>query len=67
MPGEMEERVSPGKLTQEVCRKWKQGKIMWEECRDITQVCRNEVRKAKAQMELNLAKNLKGNKKAFHN
>jgi len=37
---------------------------MWGEYRDIVQACRNEVKKAKAQMELNLARNFKGNKKS---
>jgi len=46
-------------------RQWKQGQVSWEEYRDAAQLCRDEVRKAKAQLELNLARNTKNNKKGF--
>ena len=37
----------------ETYRKWKQGCIAWEEYRDVVRMCRDKMRKAKAQMELN--------------
>jgi len=40
-------------------RKWKQGCIAWEEYRDVGQMCRNRIRKAKAQMELNVVRDVK--------
>lgn len=36
-----------------------------EECRDTVQVCRDGVRKAKAHLELKLARDVKGNIKGF--
>ena len=30
-------------------RKWKQGCVAWEEYRDVVHMCRNKIRKAKAQ------------------
>jgi len=33
-------------------RQCKQGQVSWEEHRDAAQLCRDGVRKAKAQMEL---------------
>ena len=59
------ELLAKRKHKKEACRGWKPGQVMWEEYRDITQACRNEVKKAKAQMELNEARNVKGNKKGF--
>jgi len=47
-------------------RQWKQGQVSWEEYRDTAQLCRGGVRKAKVQMELNLARDAKNNKKSFH-
>ncbi|KFV15714.1 hypothetical protein N339_02762, partial [Pterocles gutturalis] len=47
-------------------KKWKQGQVSWEEYRDIAQLCRDGVRKAKAQLELNLVKDAKNNKKGFY-
>jgi len=38
-------------------RQWKQGRITWEEYRDAVWTCRDGIRKAKAQMELNSARN----------
>ena len=37
----------------------------WEEYRDAVWMCRDGVRNAKAQMELNLARDLKNNKRGF--
>lgn len=41
-------------------RRWKQGQVIWEEYRDIIQIRRDADRKAKAQLELNVARDLKG-------
>ncbi|KAK4815291.1 hypothetical protein QYF61_026196 [Mycteria americana] len=49
----------------EMHRQWKQGQIPWEEHRDTAWLCRDGVRKAKAQLELNLARDAKTNKKGF--
>jgi len=40
--------------------------VAWEEYMDAVLMCRNEIRKAKAQMELNLARDVKNNKKGFY-
>ncbi|KAK4825261.1 hypothetical protein QYF61_025722 [Mycteria americana] len=50
----------------EMHRQWKQGQVSWEEYRDTAWLCRGGVRKAKAQLELNLAKDAKNNKKGFY-
>ncbi|KFV48258.1 hypothetical protein N328_03880, partial [Gavia stellata] len=50
----------------EMNRQWKQGWVSWEEYRDAAQLCRDGVRKAKAQLELNLARDAKNNKKSFY-
>jgi len=47
-------------------RHWKQGQVSWEEYRDAVWLCRDEVRKAKLQLELNLARDAKNNKKVFY-
>ncbi|KFV09049.1 hypothetical protein N340_00462, partial [Tauraco erythrolophus] len=47
-------------------REWKQGQVAWEEYREIVRVTRDQVRKAKALIELNLARDIKGNKKGFY-
>ena len=45
---------------------WKHGRITWEEYRDAVRTCRRRIRKAKAQVELNLARDVKNNKKTFY-
>ncbi|GAB0208302.1 hypothetical protein GRJ2_003295900 [Grus japonensis] len=57
-----------GKLKhkKEAYRGWKQGQVAWEEHREIVQAARDQVRKAKALRELNLARDIKGNKKSFY-
>ncbi|KFQ86553.1 hypothetical protein N337_12956, partial [Phoenicopterus ruber ruber] len=50
----------------EMHKQWKQGRVSWEEYRDAARLCRDEVRKAKARLELNLARDTKNNKKAFY-
>ena len=49
-----------------MCSRWKQGCVSWEEYRAIVRVCRDRIRKAKVQMELNLARYVKDNKKGFY-
>ena len=44
---------------------WKEGLATWEEYRNVVGACRDATRKAKAQLELSLAKDVKGNKKVF--
>ena len=50
----------------EMYRKWKQGCVFWEEYRAVVRVCRDRIRKAKAQMELNLVRDATDNKKGFY-
>ena len=47
-------------------RKWKQGQVSWEQYRDVAQLCRDGVRKAKAQLDMNLTRDMKNNKKGFY-
>ena len=44
----------------------KQGQVSWEEYRDTALLCRDWVRRAKVQLELNLARDAKNNKKGFY-
>ncbi|KFV03752.1 hypothetical protein N340_10407, partial [Tauraco erythrolophus] len=44
----------------------KQGQVAWEEYRAIVRATREQVRKAKALIELNLARDIKGNKKNLY-
>ncbi|KGL97778.1 hypothetical protein N301_06892, partial [Charadrius vociferus] len=53
------------KRKKEAYREWKQGQVAWEEYRGIVRAARDRVRQAKAQIELNLAKDIKTNKKSF--
>ena len=48
------------------CKLWKQGCVTWEEYRDAVRTCRRRIRKAKAQIELNLARDVKNNKKTYY-
>jgi len=47
-------------------RQWKQGQVTWEEYRDSARLSRVRVRKAKAQLELDLARGAKKDKKGFY-
>jgi len=47
-------------------RQWKQDQVNWEEYRDAAGLCRDGVRKVKAQLELDLARGAKKNKKGFY-
>jgi len=39
--------------------------VTWEEYRDAVWMCRGGIRKVKVQMELNLARDVKNNRKGF--
>ncbi|KAK0674966.1 LIN1 transcriptase, partial [Pygoscelis papua] len=45
---------------------WKKGQATQEEYRDLVRSCREEMRKAKAQLERNLAAVVRDNKKSFY-
>ncbi|GAB0182749.1 hypothetical protein GRJ2_000740200 [Grus japonensis] len=45
---------------------WKQRQVTWEAYRETVQAARDQIRKAKALIELNLARSVKGNKKSFY-
>ena len=47
-------------------RQWKQGQVTWEEYRDSARLSRVRVRKAKARLELDLARGAKKDKKGFY-
>ncbi|KAK4819240.1 hypothetical protein QYF61_027194 [Mycteria americana] len=49
----------------ELLGQWTQGYVSWGDYRDVAQVCREGIRKAKAQLELNLAREVENNKKGF--
>ena len=42
---------------------WKKGQVKWGEYKEVVRMCREKIRKAKAQLELNLATGVKRNKK----
>ncbi|GAB0208055.1 hypothetical protein GRJ2_003271200 [Grus japonensis] len=63
MTKELLGKVKPKK---EAYRGWKQGQVAWEEYRETVRAARDQVRKAKALIELNLARDVKGNKKSFY-
>jgi len=44
----------------------KQGQASWEEYRGATLLCREGVRRAKARLDLNLARSAKNNKQGFY-
>jgi len=50
----------------EMHRQWKQRPVSWEEHRDAPWICRDGVRKTKAQIDLKVARDAKNNKKGFY-
>jgi len=44
---------------------WKEGQATWEEYRNVVRACRGATRKAKAHLVLNLARDVRNNKKGF--
>jgi len=47
-------------------RQWKQGQVLREEYKEATRLCKDGVRKTKAQLELNVARDTKKNKKSCY-
>ncbi|KFO79036.1 hypothetical protein N303_02326, partial [Cuculus canorus] len=54
------------KKKKELHRHCKQGQRTWDVYRDVAWLCRDEVGKAKEQLELNLAREVKTNRKGFY-
>ncbi|GAB0203364.1 mitochondrial enolase superfamily member 1 [Grus japonensis] len=50
----------------EAYRGWKQGQVAWEEYRETVRAGRDQARKAKALIEISLARDVKDNKKSFY-
>jgi len=50
----------------ELHKQWKQELVSKELYRDDAQLCRDALRKAKVQLELNLARDAKNNNKSFY-
>jgi len=46
---------------------WKEEQATWKEYRNVVRACRDATRKAKAHLELNMARDVKNNKKGFFN
>ncbi|GAB0208807.1 mitochondrial enolase superfamily member 1 [Grus japonensis] len=65
-PWMKKELLGKVKQKKEAYRGWKQGQVAWEEYRETVRAARDQVRKAKALIELNLARDVKGNKKSFY-
>lgn len=42
----------------ETCRQWKQQQVAWEECREIIQATRDQIRKAKTLIELDMSRDI---------
>ncbi|KAK4816829.1 hypothetical protein QYF61_023893 [Mycteria americana] len=64
--GLAEERVLVGIQEKRVYDVWKKGQATWEDYKDVVGLCREKIRRAKAQLELNLATAVKDNKKCFY-
>jgi len=54
------------KVKKEMHRQWKQVQVSWEEHRDAARLYKDGVRRAKVQLELNLARDAKNSKKGFY-
>jgi len=63
----MDEQGASSKTQMEEKGLWNAGRGTghWEEYRNIVRACREATRKAKAHLELNLAMDVKDNKKGF--
>ncbi|CAM5131267.1 unnamed protein product [Natator depressus] len=53
------------KYKKEAYKKWKVGQMTREEYKNIARACRSDIRKAKSHLELQLARDVKSNKKGF--
>uniref|UniRef100_A0A8B9FTL9 Reverse transcriptase domain-containing protein n=1 Tax=Amazona collaria TaxID=241587 RepID=A0A8B9FTL9_9PSIT len=60
------ELLSKIQKKKEAYKRWKQGQAAWGEYRDVVREARDQVRKAKAHLELNLARDVKDNRKGFY-
>ncbi|GAB0203979.1 mitochondrial enolase superfamily member 1 [Grus japonensis] len=60
------ELLGKGKHKKEAYRGWKQGQVAWEEYRETVRAARGQVRKAKALIEISLARDVKDNMKSFY-
>jgi len=49
-----------------VCDLWKKGQAPHQDYRDVMRLCREKIRRAEAQLEINLATAVKDNKKCFY-
>jgi len=49
------------------CGMWKEGQATWEDYRNVFRACKDAPRKAKAHLELNLARDVRSNMKGFFN
>lgn len=54
------------RCNKEAYRRWKQGQVTQRDDRAAVWSCRDRVRKAKANLDLNLVRDVKGNRKAFY-
>ncbi|KAJ7400180.1 hypothetical protein BTVI_107629 [Pitangus sulphuratus] len=54
------------KLKKEIYGMWKKKQAMWEDYRNIIRICRDVMTKAKAHLELSLARDIKDNNKGFY-
>ncbi|GAB0190300.1 mitochondrial enolase superfamily member 1 [Grus japonensis] len=54
------------KHKKEAYRGWNPGQVAWEEYRETVRAARDQLRKAKALIEINLSRNVKDNKKSFY-
>ncbi|KAK4815711.1 LOW QUALITY PROTEIN: hypothetical protein QYF61_006749 [Mycteria americana] len=61
-----QELLTKLRLKKEMYKRWKHREVTQEEYRATVQACRNSVRKAKADLELNLSRYGKGDKKDFY-
>ncbi|CAM2095472.1 unnamed protein product [Caretta caretta] len=52
-------------IKKEAYKKWKVGHMTREEYKNIARACRNDIRRAKSHLELQLARDVKSNKKGF--
>ncbi|GAB0181717.1 mitochondrial enolase superfamily member 1 [Grus japonensis] len=64
----MDEQGAPGQsqTKKEAYRGWQQGQVAWEEYRETVRAAREQVRKAKALIEIGLARDVKDKKKSFY-
>lgn len=49
----------------EAHERWQHGEVTWEDTATLSRACMDGVRKARTNLELNVVRDLKGNKKGF--